>query len=212
MAELRPSDVLVEVEMSGVSVGTEVWALTGQRPPGDTQFPCVPGYQAVGEVRLAGQDSVLKPGDRIFFTKSRLASPYSDGNWMGSHVAYAVVDGAENPTEGYWVKLPEGVTAEQAVLSALGSVSCRGLEHIGVHPGELVVVLGQGVIGQSCAQIARIKGAEVLGVDIAPNRLRLAREFSADAVWNATEGDVGLFHYCHFHTLITLLMVSYFYQ
>ncbi len=191
LPDLRPADALVEVEMSGVSVGTEVWALTGQRPAGDTTFPCVPGYQAVGEVRVAGAESALQPGDRIFFTKSRLAPPLSEGNWMGSHIAFAVVDGAEEPSEGYWVKLPDGVTAEQSVLSALAAVAYRGLAHIGVQPGELCVVLGQGVVGQTCAQIARIYGAEVLGVDIAASRLELAKQFSADLVWNAAEGDVS---------------------
>ncbi len=155
----QPSDVLVEVELSGVSVGTEVWALTGQRPPGDTTFPCVPGYQAVGVVREAGPDAAVRPGERVFFTKSRLAEPHARGNWMGSHVGLAVVDAAENPSHGYWVRLPDGITPEDAVLSALASVTARGLQHIGVTPGDFCVVIGQGVIGQTAAQIARIHGA-----------------------------------------------------
>src|SRR5438067_1844432 len=89
LPEPGPADCLVDVLMSGVSVGTEVWALTGQRPAGDTTFPCVPGYQAVGTVRESGPESDLKAGERIFFTKSRLTPPHSDGNWMGSHIRTA---------------------------------------------------------------------------------------------------------------------------
>src|SRR5258708_1586040 len=89
LPEPTPTDCIVDVLMCGVSVGTEVWALSGERPPGDTSFPCVPGYQAVGVVRQAGSAAALQPGERIFFTKSRLVPPYSQGNWMGSHVRTA---------------------------------------------------------------------------------------------------------------------------
>lgn len=191
MPELRPEDAIVEVEMSGVSVGTEVWALTGQRPPGDTTFPCVPGYQAVGVVRATGPECVLKPGERIFFTKTRLAPPQSQGNWMGSHVRYAVVDGAENPSHGYWTRLPDEVSSEEAVLSALAAVSERGLNHIGVNPGDFCVVIGQGVIGQTAAQVARIKGATVLAADISTERLELSKKYSADIIVNPNETDLA---------------------
>ncbi|HLK58134.1 MAG TPA: zinc-binding alcohol dehydrogenase [Chthonomonadaceae bacterium] len=188
---LNPEDAYVQVELSGVSVGTEVWALTGQRPPGDTTFPCVPGYQAVGVVLEAGPNADLKAGERIFFTKSRLSEPHSRGNWMGSHVRIAVVDASAEPRHGYWVRLPEGMTPQDAVLSALGAVTTRGLKHVGVHPGDFCVVTGLGVIGQTAAQAARIQGATVLGVDIAANRLEAAAKYSADAVFNPNEGDLA---------------------
>ncbi len=190
LPSLRAMDALVEVEMSGVSVGTEVWALTGQRPPGDTTFPCVPGYQAVGIVREAGPEAVLKVGERIFFTKTRLSAPYSQGNWMGSHVRWAVVDASANPGHGFWVRVPEDVKPEAVVLSALAGVTLRGLNQIGVNPGELCVVIGQGVIGQTAAQIARIRGATVLAADIMPSRLELAARYSADAVLNPKTDDL----------------------
>jgi 3-hydroxyethyl bacteriochlorophyllide a dehydrogenase len=191
LPERGPSDCLVDVELSGVSVGTEVWALTGLRPPGDTTFPCVPGYQAVGVVREAGPEASLRPGERIFFTKSRLSPPYSVGNWMGSHVRTALVDGTDAPRHGYWVRLPDGVEAEAAVLSALAAVADRGLLHVGVREGDFCVVTGQGVIGQCAAQIARIYGARVLAADIWTERLELAARYSADAVVNAREADLG---------------------
>jgi len=191
LPEPGPRDCVVDVTMSGVSVGTEVWALTGQRPAGDTTFPCVPGYQAVGEVRECGPDSLLRAGERIFFTKSQLAPPYSTGNWMGSHVRTAIVDGSESPRHGYWVRLPSELEAEEVVLSALAAVADRGLRHVGVHPGDLCVVIGQGVIGQTAAQIARIYGAHVLAADISPARLELAARYSADGVINARQSDLG---------------------
>ena len=190
LPELKPSDCLVDVLLSGVSVGTEVWALTGQRPEGDTSFPCVPGYQAVGVVREAGTESRLTPGERIFFTKCRLPVPYSQGNWMGSHVRTAVVDAGDAPAHGYWVRLPEQLKPDEVVLSALAAVTDRGLRHVGVHSNELCVVIGQGVIGQTAAQIARIYGARVVAADISERRLELAAKVSADWVVNPQENDL----------------------
>ncbi len=190
LPDVKPTDCVVDVQLSGVSVGTEIWALTGQRPPGDTTFPCVPGYQAVGVVREAGPESALHAGERIFFTKSRLALPYSQGNWMGSHVRTAIVDGSDSPRHGYWVRLPDSVEAEDTALSALAAVADRGLLHVGVHPGDLCVVIGQGVIGQSAAQIARIYGARVIAADVSASRLELAARHSADAVVNPLRADL----------------------
>ena len=188
---MRPTDALVDVELSGVSVGTELWALTGQRPPGDTTFPCVPGYQAVGVVREAGPEAALKPGERCLLRCARLPEPYSKENWMGSHVGTAVIDAAANPTVGYWLRLPVFMKAEEAVYSAMASVAERGIELVGVNPGDLCVILGQGVIGQAAAQIARLRGADTLGVDILPARLELSARYSALDVLNALESDVG---------------------
>jgi len=190
LPEPAPSDCVVEVILSGVSVGTEVWALTGQRPYGDTTFPCVPGYQAVGIVRESGAESSLVPGERVFFTKTKLSPPYSQGNWMGSHVRMAIVDGADSPRHGYWVRLPQALEASDVVLSALAAVADRGLLHVGVHSGDLCVVIGQGVIGQSAAQIARIYGAQVVAADISLSRLQLAQEYSADSVINPDGADL----------------------
>ena len=47
-------DLVVETLVSGISVGTERWALIGSR--GEMKFPHVPGYLSVGRVVQAGRD------------------------------------------------------------------------------------------------------------------------------------------------------------
>ena len=59
-----------------------------------------------------------------------------------------------------------------------------------IRPGDLVVVMGQGLIGQGSAQLARQRGATVLATDIGSTRLRLSRETSADHVINVREQDL----------------------
>ncbi|MDQ2730240.1 MAG: theronine dehydrogenase, partial [Armatimonadota bacterium] len=43
---MRPDEMRVRTEFSGVSQGTEIWALLDRRP--ELSFPTVPGYQSVG--------------------------------------------------------------------------------------------------------------------------------------------------------------------
>jgi 3-hydroxyethyl bacteriochlorophyllide a dehydrogenase len=68
--ELTPMtsvDVLVDMEWSGISTGTEKLLWTGKMPnfPG-MGYPLVPGYESVGRVVKVGADSTLKVGQRVF--------------------------------------------------------------------------------------------------------------------------------------------------
>src|ERR1700753_3131608 len=60
-------DVVVDVDFSGVSTGTERLLWSGRMPsfPG-MGYPLVPGYESVGEVVEAGPESGLQPGQRVF--------------------------------------------------------------------------------------------------------------------------------------------------
>src|SRR5438093_1298768 len=87
IAELRPSEILVRTEYSGVSQGTEIWAYLGKRS--ELPFPIVPGYQSIGIVDHVGADAAdYKVGDRVMFTASRLPEtlPFT---WMGCHLSHA---------------------------------------------------------------------------------------------------------------------------
>ncbi len=67
LTPLGAGDVLVEVEWSGVSTGTEKLFWTGKMPafPG-MGYPLVPGYESVGRVVDAGEDARSRVGDWVF--------------------------------------------------------------------------------------------------------------------------------------------------
>lgn len=123
MAHIGIADAIIEVELSAVNIPIEMSALLGKPITGGSAFPCVPGFQAVGIVKATGAHAALKPGERVFFTKSKLVSPFSDGNWMGAHVRYALIDASEKPTEGYWTRVPDNVDVECAIFSATSASS-----------------------------------------------------------------------------------------
>ena len=61
------ADVVVEIDWSGISTGTEKLLWTGNMPsfPG-MGYPLVPGYESVGQVVHAGPDSGRRVGDSVF--------------------------------------------------------------------------------------------------------------------------------------------------
>lgn len=184
----RPTDVVVRVEVSGVSVGTERWALIGKRP--EMAFPHVPGYMGIGTVTAVGAEAAAlgwRSGQGINFAKCRLPKPYSANSWMGTHVHDAVVDvcaGREQPGQRaphffQCEPIPEGLDPLDASLTQLCGVALRGIEMAVIPAGGTVLIVGAGVIGQFAAQICRLKGAQVMVSDVSPARLETARRLGA---------------------------------
>ncbi|MDF2441583.1 MAG: hypothetical protein JWN98_2567 [Abditibacteriota bacterium] len=192
---LGANEVRIRTEFSGVSQGTEIWALTDRRQ--EIQFPTIPGYQAVGYIETLG-DNVARTskyfeGQRVLFRTSRLPDGFPP-TWMGTHISHATVTalnkfGAHG--DGAPLPIPDSVDAAAASLAALPAVSLRGLEMLQVRIGDLVVVNGQGLIGQSSAQLARLRGATVVVADISAPRLELSRRAGADVTVNVREQSLG---------------------
>jgi len=98
--EPTADDIVVETEVSGVSVGTERWALIGKRE--EIAFPNVPGYMGIGSVVQVGEEAArigYCVGQMVNFFASRILPPY-DNSWMGAHVARAVLNVTETPQPG----------------------------------------------------------------------------------------------------------------
>lgn len=192
---LRANEVRVRTEFSGVSQGTEIWALTDRRQ--EISFPTVPGYQAVGCIEALGDDvargSKYFEGQRVLFRTSRLPEGFPP-TWMGTHISHATVAALGKPGDhgdGAPIPIPDDVDAASASLAALPAVSLRGLEMLHINIGDLVVVNGQGLIGQGSAQLARLRGATVVVADISQPRLELSRRAGADVTVNVREQNLG---------------------
>lgn len=78
------------------------------------------------------------------------------------------------------VPVPEGVPLEQASFATLGSIALHAVRVAGIGLGETVAVIGLGIVGQLVAQLARLHGATVVGIDLKPDRIELARRLGAD--------------------------------
>ncbi|HVU90753.1 MAG TPA: zinc-binding dehydrogenase, partial [Jatrophihabitans sp.] len=72
-----------------------------------------------------------------------------------------------------------------------GVTTYKAIKVARVAPAERVAVFGVGGLGHLALQYARIVGGLVVGVDVEPDKLELARELGADAVVNARSQDAA---------------------
>ncbi|MEF3305970.1 alcohol dehydrogenase catalytic domain-containing protein [Paenibacillus sp. GYB003] len=154
-------DVVVDVEYSWISTGTESSYFRGERIRGETPyrpgdprpFPIVAGYQKVGIVRQVGSAvQGVAPGERVFAALSKVSGMFDA---TGGHVSPAVT-----PAGQLW-KLPEGA----APLDYCGLVLAQVGYNCGMRPavgrGDRAVVIGDGLVGQWAAQTLLHRGADV---------------------------------------------------
>jgi predicted dehydrogenase/threonine dehydrogenase-like Zn-dependent dehydrogenase len=76
---------------------------------------------------------------------------------------------------------PVGVTFEDAAFTTVGAVALHGIRTAEAKLGDVVAVIGLGLLGQLTAQILKIAGCRVLGTDLIPDRAELAARNGADA-------------------------------
>lgn len=166
LPEPGPDDIVVETTLSAISPGTELRCLAGEQEGlGRDHFPFVPGYALLGRVEQASGTHRALIGRNVLSSGARRARHTMA--W-GGHVARAVV-----PADSV-VPVPAGIRDEDAVLTKLAAIARRGVLMARPQPGEDVIVVGLGAVGQMSARLFAQAGARVLGVDLAPARVRVA--------------------------------------
>ena len=80
------------------------------------------------------------------------------------------------------------VSFEEAAFSTLGAVALHGVRTADAKLGDVVAVIGLGLLGQLTVQILKAAGCRVLGMDIAPERAELALRLGADDVCISRDG------------------------
>jgi bacteriochlorophyllide a dehydrogenase len=166
-----------------ISPGTELWQSSGRFTWSPTRYPAVPGYQRVGIVEAVGEGvSGYEVGQRVFATVARHAQPLAAQ--FGAHAALA-----PTPAEEV-LPLPAGLSDLDASGLVVAQVGLNAAMRSGACPGELVLVVGDGLIGQCAAQAARALGANVIMAGHRPGRLALAEAGGAVGV-NARPGTLA---------------------
>jgi len=84
--------------------------------------------------------------------------------------------------------VPEGVSDDTAAFAVIGSIGLQGVRLAQPTLGECFVVTGLGLIGLMTAQLLRIHGCRVLGIDMDKSRLDVAQQFGFETV-NPAEGE-----------------------
>jgi predicted dehydrogenase/D-arabinose 1-dehydrogenase-like Zn-dependent alcohol dehydrogenase len=79
-------------------------------------------------------------------------------------------------------RIAPGIDDDQAAFTVLGAIGLQGIRLLNPTLGESVVVTGLGLIGLMAVQLLLANGCRVLGIDLDPRRLELARKFGAETV------------------------------
>ena len=192
-----PNDdqILVKIEASGVC-HTDLHAADGDWPVKPNP-PFIPGHEGAGVVVQAGRNvKHVKEGDRVGLPW--LYSVHCLGGWEtlcekqensgysvnGSFAEYVVAD------PNYVGHLPANVSSvDIAPVLCAGVTVYKGLKMTNAKPGDWVVISGVGGLGHMAVQYAKAMGFNVAAVDVANDKLALAKRLGATVVVNAMETD-----------------------
>ncbi|MEK7276647.1 MAG: zinc-binding alcohol dehydrogenase, partial [Chloroflexota bacterium] len=91
--------------------------------------------------------------------------------------------------ENLVVRIPGALPFREAAFATLGAIALQGVRRAEPTLGETVVVIGSGLIGLLTAQLLRANGCRVIAVDLADERLTLAKLLGIEHVINARAAD-----------------------
>ncbi len=204
----EPTDAIVRVTSTAIC-GSDLHlyeVLGAYLSPGD-----ILGHEAMGVVEEVGEEVThIRPGDRVVVpfniscgscfmcdrqlyaqcetTQVRAAGKgaalfgYTSlyGSVPGGQAQYLRVPQAQFGP----IKIPDGPPDERFLyLSDILPTAWQAVQYADVPAGGTLAVLGLGPVGQLAVRIARHLGVErVIGVDLVPERLQLARDWGCEVV------------------------------
>jgi len=136
--------------------------------------PSALGYSSAGMVVAVGEGVAdINPGDRVACA----------GAGHAVHAEFACVPRL------LLARIPSAaVSFDEAAFATLGAVALHGVRNADVKLGDIVAVIGLGLLGQLTVQILKAAGCCVLGMDISAERAELALRLGADAVSTSPSG------------------------
>jgi predicted dehydrogenase/threonine dehydrogenase-like Zn-dependent dehydrogenase len=87
-------------------------------------------------------------------------------------------------------RVPKGCDLKAAASVTLGAIAMQGVRRADPRLGEVVAVIGLGLIGQITVQLLKAAGCRVVSIDIDSRRVALAQKLGADDGLNSGEMDV----------------------
>jgi propanol-preferring alcohol dehydrogenase len=194
--------ILVKVVTCGVC-HTDLHACEGDWPV-KPKLPLIPGHEAVGYVVELGHGvENIKEGDIVgvpwLFSAcgsceycitgwETLCESQQNGGYSvdGGFAEYVVADAR------YVARFPAAINfLEMAPITCAGVTVYKGLKETETKPGEWVAVSGIGGLGHLAVQYAKAMGLHVAAIDVADDKLALAKNLGADLTVNARSEDPG---------------------
>jgi 3-hydroxyethyl bacteriochlorophyllide a dehydrogenase len=173
LTEPGDGDVVVDIDFSGISTGTERLLWTGRMPmfPG-MGYPLVPGYESVGRIVAAGPLTQHQVGQRVFVPGAHC---YGEVRGLSGAAASKVV------VEGDKVIPISETLGREAVLLALAATAYHTVARGGKHAPSVApdLIVGHGVLGRLLARLVVAAGFEAPTVwELSPERAHGAEGYT----------------------------------
>jgi threonine dehydrogenase-like Zn-dependent dehydrogenase len=212
----EPTDAIVRITSTAIC-GSDLHLYEVLGPyidPGD-----ILGHEPMGIVEEVGSEVThIKPGDRVvipfnvvcghcwmcsrdLYAHCETTQNYDYGtgaSFLGYTKLYGQIPGGQAeylrvPQAHFGpIKVPEGPPDDRFLyLSDVLPTSWQAVEYANVPDGGSVTVFGLGPIGQMSARIARHRGYRVIGVDLVPERLRMAEQHGIEIVNLEGQDDIA---------------------
>jgi predicted dehydrogenase/threonine dehydrogenase-like Zn-dependent dehydrogenase len=87
-------------------------------------------------------------------------------------------------------RVPDNVSLDDAAFVTIGAIALQGVRIADIRLGETCVVIGLGLVGQLTVQLLKAAGCRVFGIDVAADKLELARSSGADEACVRSDPDL----------------------
>jgi len=203
--QIGPGEMLLRVHSCGVC-GTDLKKIS----TGSHSAPRIFGHETSGVVAAVGEGvTEYCPGDRVmvfhhipcrqcFYCENKTFAQCATYKKVGCTAGFEPSGGgfAEYVRVMDWivqngtVRIPEGVSYEQACFVEPVNTCMKGIEALRLRRGETVLTIGQGPIGIILSTLARRDGASLITSDLYPERLKIASSFGLDLTIDASRANV----------------------
>ena len=202
--EIGAGELLLRVHTCGVC-GTDLKKIAS----GSHSSPRIFGHETSGVVAAMGANvRNFEPGDRVvvfhhipcrqcYYCRHKTFAQCATYKKVGCTAGFEPSGGgfAEYVRVMDWiveqgtVKIPLGVSFEQACFVEPVNTCMKGIEALRLQPGETVLAIGQGPIGIILSVLARRAGATVITSDLYPERLRITKSLGFEHLIDASQQD-----------------------
>jgi L-iditol 2-dehydrogenase len=203
--QIGPGEILIRVHTCGIC-GTDLKKIS----TGSHSAPRIFGHETTGVIAQVG-DNVrdYRIGDRVmvfhhipcgdcYYCRHKVFAQCPTYKKVGATAGYEASGGgfSEYVRVMDWivarhgvVRIPDGVSFEQASFIEPVNTCMKGIETLGLKQGEVVLVMGQGPIGIILAVLARRHGVRLITSDLLPQRHTIAKAFGLEESIDASTSD-----------------------
>ena len=204
--QIGAGELLLRVHTCGVC-GTDLKKIA----TGSHSAPRIFGHETSGVVAAVGAGlKQFVPGDRVvvfhhipcrdcYYCRHKTFAQCATYKKVGCTAGFEPSGGgfAEYVRVMDWiveqgtVKIPQGVSFEQACFVEPVNTCMKGIAALRLQPGETVLVVGQGPIGIILSVLARRAGARVITSDLYAERLKIAKSLGFEETVEASRQDAA---------------------